>query len=238
MQLVGHDLKQYLDLHIERSDNTDEKMSKVTALTVNNVRINDIAEHLHEHLDPTNNLRNSQVRMTFDGLPDDLKRKCATSILIYRYCIHRILTKAEIWKKEHWQYHLMNDYYSQDVSAMTLKDNIAQDLTDKLNHLRTLKDSKKIEYILELEYGKTLPDLVGRQWTTLRVNKDKLYYTNPKLHDKCFEQAPHDYLDEYKLPRGICVRDSEHRYRVVDGYSRLADAEKRGNSMCLVIACL
>jgi len=237
MYLADTDFKHYMSLNVGKEQK--DKVLAVSSVDITDIRINDIAEYIYEHLDPENNLRDASVRMTFDGLPDDLKRVYANGMLIYRYCIHRILTKFKIWDKKNWQYHLMDDYWSQEVSAVTLRKDIADNLSKCLLHMNSLDNSKKIEYMLELEYGKVLPELVNGTWMAATVPIDKLYYTNPTLHEECVDKAPIPYLEFYRLPRGLCVRERDangYRYRVVDGYARLSDLEARGvKKECLVI---
>lgn len=236
MYLADTDFKHYMELKVEKEQK--DKILAVSSVDITGIRLNDIAEYIYEHLDPENNLRDPSVRMTFDGLPDDLKRKYANNMLIYRYCIHRILTKYRLWDKKNWRYHLMDDYFSQEVSAVTLRPEVADSLSKCLLRMNTLSNSRKIEYMLELEYGKVLPGLVNGDWSVTTIPMDKLYYTNPKLHEESVAKGPIEYLNYYRLPRGLCVRErvpDGFRYRVVDGYSRLADLEARNVKECLVI---
>lgn len=236
MYLADTDFKHYMELNVKKTQK--DKILAVSTVDIISIRINDIAEYIYEHLDPENNLRNPSVRIAFDGLPDDLKRNYANSMLIYRYCIHRILTKYKLWDKKSWQYHLMDDYFSQEVSAVTLCPGIADSLNKCLLYMNTLSNSRKIEYMLELEYGKVLPELVNGNWLVTNIPMDKLYYTNPKLHEESAVKGPISYLDNYRLPRALCVCDktsSGFHYRVIDGYSRLADLEARDIKECLVI---
>ena len=107
MSLYGQDFKHYLDFNVEKKDT--ERMAIVAAVKINTIRINDIVEYIYERLDPRNNLREPTVKIVFDALPTETKKSFATSMFIYRYCIHRILTLFHIYNTDHWQYHLTDD---------------------------------------------------------------------------------------------------------------------------------
>jgi hypothetical protein len=103
----------------------------------------------------------------------------------------------------------------------------------------TLKDAKKVEYVLELEFRRVLPEVRDRDWHICKVNMEKLKFTNESLLNKC-RKKDLSYLATYKLPRALCI--AEHApgdtvYRVIDGYHRLADVLEHNDPCCLVIYC-
>jgi hypothetical protein len=234
MHIAEADFKQYMELEIEKKQ--DGKLLKVVSVDIKNIKLDDISEYIYEHIDPQNNLKNPTVRLIFDGLKDDIKREYANNMLITRYCIHRILTKYKIWEKKNWQYNLMDDYWSQDVSTVKLKKNVADSLSKALFSLNKLSLNKKIEYLLKIEYGKLLPGVLDKIWRVTQVPVSQLYYSNPQLHEQCVKKGPLEFLDKYKLPRGLCIVEQPDKYKVIDGYARLSDTEARGNDNCLIIA--
>lgn len=196
-------------------------------------------EYVYERLDPRNNLRESTVKLAFNAMPDETKQRLATSMLIYRYCIHRILTHFKIYKDENWQYYLTDDYYSQDVHTIKLKPSLAEDIDHCLKKMISLRDGKKIEYVLELEFRRVLLEVRDRDWHISKVKREQLKFTNESLLNKCREEDL-SYLESYKLPRALCIVDptsGEPVYRVIDGYHRLADIFERDEPACLVIYC-
>lgn len=233
MSLFGQDFKHYMDVTVEKKDT--ERMAVVSLVRINNIRMNDIVEYIYEKLDPRNNLRDPTVKIAFEALPIDTKMELATSMFIYRYCIHRILTLSRIYDVSLWQYHLTDDYYAQEISSITLKADIATNIDKSLRHMVTLRDNKKLEYVLEMEFKHVLPEVQNRQWHITTVNLNELRFTNETLYRKYLDEDL-DYLNTYKLPRALCVRDGAF-YRVIDGYHRLAAVEKSGGSKCLIIYC-
>ena len=262
MSLFSRDFKHYMDVTIEKEDG--ERMAMVSLVRINTIRLNDIVEYLYERLDPRNNLRDPTVKVAFDALPKDTKISLATSMFIYRYCIHRILTLHKVYIPDYWQYHLTDDYYAQDITAITLKDELATEIDRKLRHMVSLRDNKKLEYVLEMEFNRVLPEIQGKEWHIATVPLSSMRFTNEKLFNKCLEEDL-SYLQSYKLPRALCIKDdtmnpqTDKCYRVIDGYHRLAEVQKRtealaaaeavgngdaeadvgtsGNTQCIIIYC-
>ncbi len=231
---LGKDFKHYMSYSVSKEDK--EKMAIVSGVTIDHIRVDDIVEHIYELLDPKNDLHNFTVKIAFDALPEENKMFLATSMFIYRYCIHRVLTLFKIYDIDNWQYHLTDDYYAQEVTSITLKTEIAHKLDITLRHMSTFADNKKIEYILKLEFNRVLPEAYNRTWHIATVEHSSLYFSNMKLYNKCLE-SDLQYLKDYKLPRGLCIMESINgkSYRVIDGYHRLAGVEKDKKKHCLVI---
>jgi len=239
MSFYGTDFKHYMDIEVKKEDRPNERMAIVTHVKIKAIRMDDIVEYIYENLDPRNNLREPTVKVAFEALPLETKKSLATSMFIYRYCIHRILTHFRVYQDESWQYHLTDDYYSQDVSSITLKPHIAEEIDRCLRQMVTLKDNRKIESILELEFGRVLPEIQNKEWRIAQVPADSLRFTNQALYNKCADEDL-TYLDSYKLPRGLCIAEPTATYRVIDGYHRLAAVIKSGSNpstKCLVIYC-
>ena len=226
----------FIDFDVAREDK--DKMSYISNVTITNVRLNNLVEHVYEKLDPRNNLRDPVVKTTFDALPEAVRRNLATSMFIYRYCIHRILTHYKLYTKEVWKSCITDDYYSQEVLSIVLKNEIAVRLDHHLNRMILLSDSKKIEMMLEIEYGKVLPTVQDKEWKITNLNDiDDLYFSNRSHYDKCMENDL-SYLKDYKLPRALCIKTQRKtgQYRVIDGYHRLCSAIKEKKAF-LVIYC-
>ena len=53
-----------------------------------------------------------------------------------------------------------------------------------------------------------------------------MIFSNKKLLKRCLESREESsYLDTYKLPRAIAEHQEDGRYKVIDGYSRVALAK-------------
>jgi hypothetical protein len=238
--MYEQDFKHYMDIEVTKED--AKQMAIVKEVKIKEIRMHDIVEYIYERLDPRNNLKDSSVKLAFDAMPDETKRVLATSMLIYRYCIHRILTHFKVYRVGNWKYYLTDDYYSQDVHCIKLKPSLAEEIDKCLRRMITLRDSKKIEFILELEFKRVLPEARDREWGIRKVRPDQLKFTNESLLAK-YRKEDLTYLKSYKLPRALCIEDQarpeqDETYRVIDGYHRLADIFERDEPGCLVIVAL
>ncbi len=208
----------YLEYSTTRKDEDD--MSKITNVVINNVRINDILEVIYSKIDPRNNLRDPVVNLTFQALPKERKKTIGTSMLIFRYCIHRILTHFKIYLDSNWNKFTLDDYYSQEVSAIHLKPELSKVINENIDKLSSLSDDKKIEHVLMLEHKRLISVATNKHWKICEIHSDDLIFTNKSLLQKC-TNIEGSYLKKYNLPRGLCYK-TDNKYRVIDGYHRLA----------------
>lgn len=217
------------------SETTETKMLKVKEVKLNKIKIVNLVEFIYEKLDSSNNLRNPIVRLSFDSLAPDKQKKFATVMFIYRYCIHRIMTHFKAYDRNMWQYFIEDDYHSQEVSEIKLKSEVALEIDTHLRYLINIPIKRKIEYVLTLEYGKLLPSVTNKNWLIGPVSKDDLHFSNQTHYERCSE-SDLSYLNGYNLPRGLCIKQSNGKYKVIDGYHRLCAAEKLGDNFLVIYA--
>jgi hypothetical protein len=98
-----------------------------------------------------------------------------------------------------------------------------------LGGLMHKKTGERIEFILKLEYGYLIESVQNKHWELTSVPISMFYFSNKKHYQKCVDelkeeenQAYADSLRKIMLPRGIVVRIDEDKYKVIDGYHRLA----------------
>jgi len=230
----GYNAIFHLDYDSMREDK--DKMSYVTKVTVKEVRIHNLVEMVYQKLDPKNNLNDPVIRTIFNALPQQRKIRLATSMSIFRYCIHRILTHFKLYTPEVWNSYVSDDYYSQEVSAIVLKEHVAINVDNLLNRMAMLDDSKRVELMLQIEYGKVIPLVMDREWQITTVHDvDELNFTNQHHYEECMS-SDLSYLENYKLPRALCIYEGTKKYRVIDGYHRLCGAIKHKKPF-LIIYC-
>lgn len=231
--LTGINCAHFIEYDVQQENR--DKMSYITGVKIINVRLNDLVEFLYEKLDPRNNLRDPVVKIAFDALPENTKKTIATSMFIYRYCIHRILTHFKLYSESVWQYFITDDYHSQEISAICLKDNVAQAVDQCLSQMVLLSDTKRIELMLDLEYGKIISSAYDKEWLITHVDVEDLHFSNSAHYERCMLDDM-TYMKGYKLPRGLCILMPNGKYRVIDGYHRICAAIKNGDNI-LVIYC-
>jgi len=223
---------------MDTKNNTNLNFQKYTIKSVNisSIRIDDLVDYCYEILDPKNNLNNPVIRQTFEVLDQKKKREIGRRMLIYRYCIHRILTLNKIYKPENWIFKTMNDYYGEEVDIICLKPKVSEKVDLELLCLSGKNESKKMEYILELEYGHLIPTVINKNWDIVQIDQSQLIFSNQKHFEQCQSETKTKYLETYKLPRGVVSKQGDTgKYKVVDGYHRLCSVSP--DQKFLVIYC-
>lgn len=205
----------------------------IKTVNISEIRLDDLVEYIYKVLEPNNDLDSPVVRETFCAFNVEQQKAIATAMLIDRYCINRILTQNKIYKTENWMYRTINDYYGQEVDMICLKPHVAEIVDSQLNSLKFKSLAKKLEYILQLEYGHLIPSVVNRGWYIVQTNVKELLFSNVHHFKEC-QKKDFRYLKNYKLPRAIVTQQPDGRYKVVDGYHRICAA---GTDPFLVIYC-
>jgi hypothetical protein len=149
--------------------------------------------------------------------------------LIDLYCIERILSLNSIWDINAWEVEICGGYYGQEVDGIVFSNAAACDnLIETL--LKLDKDSDKIEFVLNLEYGYILNCLKNLTWEAIEVPFDKLIFGQEDHYVKLNKDAMLVY-GQWCLPRAICL-EHDGMYKVADGYHRAASGG--GNVMVYV----
>jgi len=138
------------------------------------------------------------------------------------YTIDRILRSYKIWENENWDIEVDGGYYGQEVGDVTIKESIADKIEEELwivFSLPTLKE--KIEYLLKVEYGKILPEIVDSNYESIVIDKDDIIFGVENHLKKVMKKDLDFYSDKnYNGIRGI-VKKSGDKWRVIDGYHRI-----------------
>lgn len=146
------------------------------------------------------------------------------------YCIDRIYAINGFNHKENWKVETCGGYYGQEIAGIFF-DN-AEKAFDEVQKLLSLtKDSDKIEYVLELEYGYKLNSILNKTWKIDYVSFDDLFF-GAEYH-KTNKQLVDCYANRIILPKGIVLQEQD-KYRVVDGYHRLATGTKDGMALVVI----
>lgn len=230
----------------------------IDRIDIKNVNLPSMVEAIYPYLDPKNDLKKHSY--AFNLLPEDQKRMLATDMLIFRYCIFRILTHYQIYRstiaennprtKESeedkssiilpkWGYKLGEDYYGQELEGIYLYHEFSKQLDIHFDFLKRHNSSSQLEYILQLEHGHLLPSLKNQKWKIKQVDANHLYFSNQIYQEKCHQNLKEDseyltQLHQLPYPRGITIYQKDlDRYKVIDGYHRLIG--KREGESPLVI---
>ena len=138
------------------------------------------------------------------------------------YTIDRILRSYKIWENENWDIEVDGGYYGQEAGNVTIKETIADKIDEELWIVFSLPSLKeKIEYLLNVEYGKILPELSNCNYESIVIDKDDVVFGVEKHLNKVMKKDLDFYSDKnYSGIRGIVVKSGD-KWRIVDGYHRI-----------------
>lgn len=175
-----------------------------------------------------------------------IRSVCAASIVeevvpkkhrnsILGYCVERVLRLCGVCDKENWSIKIVGGYYGQECNGISL-DDITKNIAIKhINNLMSQSDSQRVEYVLQLEYGYTLPILSGKTWKLLSVDRNNIIVGQEQYYDrKLMPLIVTKYVD-HQFPIAVCVLENGGRYRLIDGYHRFA-ASKNIPKITIVLA--
>jgi hypothetical protein len=138
------------------------------------------------------------------------------------YTIDRILRSYKIWENENWDIEVEDGYYGQETGDVKIKESISDKIEEELMTVFSLPSLKeKIEYLLNVEYGKVLTELSNCSYESIVIDKDDVLFGVEKHLNKVMKKDLDFYSDKnYSGIRGIVVKSGD-KWRIVDGYHRI-----------------
>lgn len=194
----------------------------ISQVKIKRIDLDQMTKIIYKAVEPENNLYNPVVWETFSVLEDVQKKTIGKNILIHMYCIHRLLVLNHVYNPEFWRYHIGTDYYGEEVSEFRLVPEVLELMNIELSWLHGKSNAKRIEYVLEKEYGHLIDSVRNQDWDVIITDIGKILFSNEKYRQKCLSEQFDFHSD---LPKGICIfRPETGKYRVVDGYHRIIGA--------------
>ena len=162
-----------------------------------------------------------------------IPKKYQNSIL--GYCAERILRLCGISDINNWEVDIIGGYYGEEIGGIYLVNQVYNIISTHLDSLMTQSDKQRMEYVLELEYGYTLPILVKKTWVICRVPRDNLRIGQEQYYDKKLSPNIVKEYADYQFPIAICIKIDDYCYRIIDGYHRFA-ASKQSKKVTIIVA--
>lgn len=150
------------------------------------------------------------------------------------YCIDRIIRHFKLWDKYSWETNIIRGYYGEEVDSIKIEKSIALKIQNNLNDIFSIKDlNSKIEFLIKLEYGYILPELIGCEYKISEINKNDIIYFKKDYLKSCIKE---DYYSDknYNGIRGI-VLPKDDKFRLIDGYHRFLSTDNEKIKMIEVI---
>jgi hypothetical protein len=163
-------------------------------------------------------IRNSKINSVLGNITDDIDK----------YTIDRILRINGVYKTSNWEILVCGGYYGQEIDQVILDDSLALKIDKQLEEAFEIIDiTKRIEYLLTLEYGYILPELKDCKYEADTIERDKLVFGSDGHYRKITSEDLSHYSDKnYDSYRGI-VMSKGNEYRLIDGYHRCFASENK-----------
>jgi hypothetical protein len=225
--IVGEDFKYSTNYDYDTRSNCishgcdEEGICRCTTLEnahVVTVNIPSIANKIYNSI--FDNSLSSKRNSTINSILGDISKE------IDIYTIDRILRINKVYEPTNWEVQVCGGYYGQEIDDVILENSVAQKIEDQINEAFSILDIKsRIEYLLILEYGKTLPDLKNLQYSIETVERDSIIFGSDEHYRKVNTKNLEYYSDKnYDGIRGIAlVKDG--KFRLIDGYHRSSTSE-------------
>lgn len=187
----------------------------ITSVDVTQMVIAIVDENFDKSL---STVRNSKINSVLGNITDDINF----------YTIDRILRINKVYEKYNWDIQVCGGYYGQEIGEVLLEDSIAIKIEKQLEEAFDIIDlTKRIEYLLTLEYGYILPELKGRSYQVLSIERDKVIFGSDNQYRKVAGEKLDHYSDKnYLSYRGVVMPRGDE-YRLIDGYHRCFASENR-----------
>jgi len=190
---------------------------------INSVDINDIVGQIYsEYFDNSiSTKRENSINSILYGITKEIDL----------YTIDRVLRYFKLWEPYNWDMEIEGGYYGQEMGDITISPNIVNGVESHLDIAFSIDDlSGRIEYLLGLEYGHLLPELVGCKYEVIEVNKEDIIFGSDSHYEKVKYKKLDHYLDpKYHGIRGVVLlkeRKVGNQWRLIDGYHRCTSTQK------------
>lgn len=185
------------------------------------------------------------------GVLEDLKatviypRKISDTIIgkmpniVHAYCVDRIVMKAVTPYVTHpedlFDVHACGGYYGQEIGEIKMSSSVGDEIAKKLRMLGEMRSNReRILYVLNNEYGHVLPDVEkAKSWYVKKINFSELEIGQPD-HYNSLDGAVVTAYNDCTLPRAVCLKSGD-KFRLIDGYHRIAsfDRERKGDLLII-----
>lgn len=195
------------------------RCSRIVDSKIESIDINSIIESIYnEYFDKSEQTkRDLKLNSILNGVDKNIDL----------YTIDRVLRINRIWDKENWEINISNGYYGEEVNSVILCKNVAEKIENQLDEALFIDNlSKRTEYLLNLEYGYILPELIGKNYKLETIKKEDIIFGSDSHYRKIQTEDLEHYSDKnYSNIRGV-VSQKDDKYKLIDGYHRCFSTKK------------
>ena len=138
------------------------------------------------------------------------------------YTIDRIVRAHKIWKSDNWDISIEGGYYGEELGDIKIIESLTKRIESDLELAFDIDDlDKRIEFILNVEYGYILPELVNSKYEIIEIKKSDIIFGSDGHYRKIKKENLEHYTNKnYPGIRGI-VKEKDGKFRLIDGYHRV-----------------
>jgi hypothetical protein len=148
-------------------------------------------------------------------------------ISMIEYFLKNIVAKVPIlagWNSDNFEISLSNGYYGEEVEDAILIESVAVKIENQLGEAFNINElSRRIEYLLKLEYGYLLDTLKGKNYEFITIDKSDILFGSKSQYRKV-KNMDLSYYKSYKSFRGIVI-EQNNKYQLIDGYHRCLSSD-------------
>ena len=159
------------------------------------------------------------IQSIMDGLPKN------TSVWL-RYAVERLCSIHRLFDRGLYSVDICNGYYGQEVNGVLLEQEVHDQFTADVNELEGIKDKNLlVEELLKKEYGFLLPSLKGAKYSIKKVPILEIQMGSDTHYKRVCKVALSYYKDHpMNIPQAVALKVGKNKYRLIDGYHRIAAA--------------
>lgn len=148
-----------------------------------------------------------------------------------KYALYRVMVHSQLWNDGLWETYPVGGYYGEEMGPVTLDSQMIAKFNAFIVNNKSLSDNEKIRNALIVEYGYILEALEGKDLNNIKkVKIDDIHFGQKDHYVKINIKEAEQYYSGYEnleLPFGICIDEGDGKYRLIDGYHRVAYAKNK-----------
>ena len=202
----------------------DELLQDISERKINHYQINTDYKKDCTDCDPNDYHRNCRLidikiePLNVEGIMKDLLAGVNDPLICS--AVERIYHIASFYDTDRYTAETRQGYYGEEIEGVTFDNE--DKVREMILSLQGLDDRQIVLKLMEYEYGFILPVLSACQKFIIQdVPLANVAFPNDRYVTKV--SIEQDFYQDWPYPLGVCLPDSG-RYRVVDGYHRLASA--------------
>jgi len=153
---------------------------------------------------------------------------------ILAYCIERIFRFGGGYDICNWIPRTAPGYHGHEVIGASMGLSVIRRIQHHVDMLFEMNDAERMEYVLDIEYGKLLPQLIDANWRVAKMSSKDIIIRQEKYYKSGLQKSILKTYNEhcYCLPIGVCFDSGDELYRLIDGHHRFKANTQDGFHVC------